>query len=66
MIYSYKTWGNLLHISRVVDDQVTRVLGVKILIGAVIKKEVWLPQQGGVNSDVLNMGYFSEKKMIKE
>ena len=61
MIYSYKTWGNLLHISRVVDDQVTRVLGVKILIGAVIKKEVWLPQQGGVNSDVLNMGYFSEK-----
>ena len=33
----------------------TRVLGVKVLIGTVIKEEIRLPQQGGVNSDVLNM-----------
>ena len=49
------TWRNLLYKPRVVNNQVTRVLGLKILIGAVIQKEVRLPQQGGVNSDVLEL-----------
>ena len=51
----FLTWRNLLYKPRVVNNQVTRVLGVKVFIGAVIQKEVRLPQQGGVNSDVLNI-----------
>ena len=51
----FLTWRNLLYKPRVVNNQVTRVLGVKVLIGAVIQKEVRLPQQGRVNSDVLEL-----------
>ena len=54
-MYFLFTWRNLLYKPSVVNNQVTRVLGIKVLISAVIQKEVWLPQQGGVNSDVLEL-----------
>ena len=51
-------WRDLLAVAGAVHDNVGGEGGVKVLVSAVVEKNVWLPHRDGRNSQVLDIPVF--------